>query len=120
MIALAERLGTRAFTRTLCLLPTHFGHGLICNCLFPWLAGRDLFITQPFRPEIIMRLGPLLDEYRITFMSSVPSVWRLALKLGKRPGAGTLERVHCGSAPLSAAVSSVPVRRKSHLRRLGA
>ena len=51
-----------------------------------------------------MRLGTLLDEHRITFMSSVPSVWRLALKLAPPPKAGTLERVHCGSAPLSAHV----------------
>src|SRR3989344_6059346 len=66
-ISLREQLGVTPFARTLCLLPTHFGHGLICNCLFPWLSGQDLFIAPPFRPEIIMRLGPLLDEHRITF-----------------------------------------------------
>ncbi|MGH8670615.1 MAG: class I adenylate-forming enzyme family protein [Burkholderiales bacterium] len=101
-MALRERLGVAPFARTLCMLPTHFGHGLICNCLFPWLSGQDLFITPPFRPEIIMRLGTLLDDHRITFMSSVPAVWRLALKLARPPRAGTLARVHCGSAPLSA------------------
>ena len=101
-ISLHEALGTAAFARTLCLLPTHFGHGLICNCLFPWLSGQDLFITPPFRPDIIMRLGALLDEHRITFMSSVPPVWKLALKVARPPQAGTLQRVHCGSAPLSA------------------
>lgn len=90
------------FARTLCVLPTHFGHGLICNCLFPWLCGQDLFITLPFRPDILMRLGKILDDNRITFMSSVPSVWKVALKLSKRPLAGTLQRVHVGSAPLSA------------------
>ncbi|HLD09519.1 MAG TPA: class I adenylate-forming enzyme family protein [Methylophilaceae bacterium] len=103
-MSLCDHLGVKPFARTLCLLPTHFGHGLICNCLFPWLSGQDLFITPPFRPEIIMRLGPLLDEHRITFMSSVPAVWRFALKLSRPPTAGTLERVHCGSAPLSAHV----------------
>jgi len=103
-ITLGEALGTEAFARTLCLLPTHFGHGLICNCLFPWLSGQDLFITPPFRPDIIMRLGSLLDEHRITFMSSVPAVWKLALKISKPPQAGTLQRVHCGSAPLSAGI----------------
>lgn len=101
-MALRDHLGTEPFARTLCLLPTHFGHGLICNCLFPWLDGNDLYITPPFRPEIIMRLGTLLDENRITFMSSVPAIWKLALKLAKPPQAGTLQRVHCGSAPLSA------------------
>ena len=103
-VSLRDQLGIAPFARTLCMLPTHFGHGLICNCLFPWLSGQDLFITPPFRPEIIMRLGSLLDEHRITFMSSVPSVWRLALKLARPPKAGTLQRVHVGSAPLSAHV----------------
>ncbi|MCM8594618.1 class I adenylate-forming enzyme family protein [Accumulibacter sp.] len=102
-ISLHEALGSAAFARTLCVLPTHFGHGLICNCLFPWLAGQDLLVTPPFRPDIIMRLGALLDEHRITFMSSVPAVWKLALKIARPPQAGTLQRVHCGSAPLSAA-----------------
>jgi acyl-CoA synthetase (AMP-forming)/AMP-acid ligase II len=103
-MALREQLGTAAFARTLCMLPTHFGHGLICNCLFPWLSGQDLYITPPFRPDIIMRLGALLDEHCITFMSSVPSVWRMALKMSRRPQAGSLRRVHVGSAPLSAHV----------------
>jgi acyl-CoA synthetase (AMP-forming)/AMP-acid ligase II len=102
--ALAENLGTGAFERTLCLLPTHFGHGLICNSLFPWLCGRELHVTPPFRPDVIMRLGSIIDEHRITFMSSVPSVWRLALRMAKRPQGGSLRRVHIGSAPLSADV----------------
>jgi len=101
-ITLQQSLGLADFRRTLCLLPTHFGHGLICNCLFPWLSGQELFITPPFRPEILMRLGALIDEHAITFLSSVPSMWRMALKLAKKPTHGTLARVHCGSAPLSA------------------
>lgn len=88
--------------RTLCLLPTHFGHGLICNALHPWLAGQHLFITPPFRAEILASLGALLDEHRITFLSSVPTVWRLARRLATPPSARTVERVFCGSAPLSA------------------
>ncbi|EXI81287.1 MAG: Long-chain-fatty-acid--CoA ligase FadD13 [Candidatus Accumulibacter appositus] len=91
-VSLREQLGVAAFERTLCLLPTHFGHGLICNCLFPWLSGQHLFITPPFKPEIIMRLGALLDEHRITFMSSVPSIWRLALKLARPPSGGSARR----------------------------
>ena len=101
-ITLQHSLGLKDFRRTLCLLPTHFGHGLICNCLFPWLSGQDLFITPPFKPEILMRLGVLIDEHAITFLSSVPSMWRMTLKLARRPAQGTLTRVHCGSAPLSA------------------
>jgi oxalate---CoA ligase len=100
--ALRRELGLAAYARTLCLLPTHFGHGLICNSLFPWLAGQDLFITPPFRPDLLLRLGAMIDEHRITFLSSVPAMWRLALRVARPPRGGTLARVHCGSAPLPA------------------
>lgn len=101
-MSLRSHLGTGKYRRTLCLLPTHFGHGLICNSLFPWLSGQELFILPPFKADAIMRLGPLIDEHRITFLSSTPAVWRLALKTAKPPAAGTIERVFVGSAPLSA------------------
>jgi acyl-CoA synthetase (AMP-forming)/AMP-acid ligase II len=101
-MGLRHNLDLKKFRRTLCLLPTHFGHGLICNCLFPWLSGQDLFIVPPFKADLVMRLGALLDEHEITFMSSVPTVWRVALKISKPPGKRELERVFVGSAPLTA------------------
>jgi acyl-CoA synthetase (AMP-forming)/AMP-acid ligase II len=101
---LRASLGLRSYERTLCLLPTHFGHGLICNCLFPWLSGAELFVTPPFRSDLVMRLGNLLDEHRISFVSSVPSIWNLALRVAQPPSRGTLRRIHVGSAPLSAAL----------------
>ena len=52
-MSLRDHLAVDAFARTLCMLPTHFGHGLICNSLFPWLSGKDLYITPPFRPDIL-------------------------------------------------------------------
>jgi acyl-CoA synthetase (AMP-forming)/AMP-acid ligase II len=101
-LGLRKSLGLKHYLRTLCLLPTHFGHGLICNCLYPWLFGQDLYIVPPFKPDIILQLGKILDNHKITFMSSVPSVWRLALKTSAPPSEKTLKRVFCGSAPLSA------------------
>src|SRR4029078_11375296 len=98
-ILLQQRLGTRDFERTLCLLPTHFGHGLICNCLFPWLSGQDLCIAPPFRADLLAQLGTLLDDRQITFLSSVPAMWRLALRLARPPRLRQLRRVCCGSAP---------------------
>lgn len=101
-MGLRDHLPAPAFARSLCMLPTHFGHGLICNCLFPWLSGNDLYITPPFRPDLITGLGKTIDEHAITFMSSVPPIWKLALKLARPPQKGSLQRVHVGSAPLSA------------------
>ncbi|MEM7245173.1 MAG: class I adenylate-forming enzyme family protein [Acidobacteriota bacterium] len=102
--SLAGVLDLEAHRRTLCFLPTHFGHGLICNALFPWLHGQDLFITPPMSPLLAQQLGRLIDDHQITFLSSVPSAWRLALRLSKAPEGGSLQRVHVGSAPLSAAL----------------
>lgn len=101
---LRSALGSDSFARTLCLLPTHFGHGLICNALYPWLSGNDLYVLPPYRADLVTGLGALIDEHRITFMSSVPPVWRLALKLSSPPRLRTLQRVFCGSAPLSGAL----------------
>lgn len=99
---LRETLGLEAYQRTLCLIPTHFVHGLVSNSLFPWLHGCDLCILPPFRADNITQLGALIDKYDITFMSSVPAMWNLVLRLAKPPEKKTLRRVHCASAPLSA------------------
>ncbi len=55
---------------------------------------------------LINNLGAIIDEQHITFMSSVPSLWRLALTCSPRPAGHSLLRVHVGSAPLSAALWS--------------
>jgi len=102
--SLCDCLGIAAFRRTLCVLPTHFGHGLICNCLFPWLSGCDLYIAPPFQSDVLLQLGELIDDREISFVSSVPSVWNLALKAAQPPKKGSLQRVHVGSAPLSASM----------------
>ena len=100
--SLRAHVGLESVAHTLCLLPTHFGHGLICNALYPWLSGQRLILLPPFRSEVILRLGVLVDEHGVTFMSSVPALWRVALRTARPPRARTLRRVFCGSAPLSA------------------
>tara|TARA_Y100000031_G_scaffold152972_1_gene197207 strand:+ start:642 stop:2096 length:1455 start_codon:yes stop_codon:yes gene_type:complete len=86
---------------TLCPLPTHFGHGLIGNCLTPLLSGKELILVPGGEIETITNFGSLIDKYNVTFLSSVPTLWKLAVKLAKPPTGGTLKRVHIGSAPLS-------------------
>jgi oxalate---CoA ligase len=97
-------IGGATLARSLCLLPTHFGHGLIGNCLTPLLAGGELLLLPEPALAGARALGELLAEHRITFLSSVPSFWRLALRVSPPPARSVLRQVSVGSAPLSAAL----------------
>ncbi len=90
-----------ALMKTLCPLPTHFGHGLIGNLLTPLFTGGDVLLMSDRSPLGMSKLGMLVDEHKITFMSSVPSFWKMVCKLSNSPQKDSLKRVHVGSAPLS-------------------
>lgn len=77
-----EAMGGASKMRTLVTLPTSFGHGLIGNALTPLLSGGDI-VLHPRGLELAQNLGRIIDEYRIGFMSSVPSFWRMVLKYSK-------------------------------------
>lgn len=98
-------IGRDTLARTLVTLPTHFGHGLIGNALTPLTAGGDIVLV-PRGLTLAQSLGKLIDEHRITFITSVPSLWQMALRMSPRAKNATLKRVHIGSAPLSAALWS--------------
>ncbi len=97
-----QHIGDEILARSLCVLPTYFGHGLIGNCLTPLAAGQALFLATGMDMRRMAGLGAVLDEHGISFMSSVPSFWKIALKLSKPPQGGGLARIQIGSAPLSA------------------
>jgi acyl-CoA synthetase (AMP-forming)/AMP-acid ligase II len=86
----------------LSVLPMHFGHGLIGNILTPMAAGARLVIWPEPGAAGLPVLGKVIDDHGVTFMSSVPSLWRVATRLSPRPEKGSLRRVHVGSAPLAA------------------
>lgn len=88
--------------RTMSVLPTHFGHGLIGNCLTALMAGQPLLLAPATNLDVSGNLGALIDEHEITFMSSVPTLWKRVTASVAPPARGTLARVHVGSAPLSA------------------
>jgi oxalate---CoA ligase len=96
-----RHIGAACMGRALVTLPTTFGHGLIGNALTPLLSGGDIVLHPPGL-DLARDLGRLIDQHGITFMSSVPAFWRLALKFSAAPAGATLARVHVGSAPLSA------------------
>jgi oxalate---CoA ligase len=94
-------IGKASLARALVSLPTHFGHGLIGNCLTPLMAGGDI-VLHPLGIPLANDLSRIIDQQDITFMSSVPAFWRMALtRSPRRPAGGSLVRVHVGSAPLS-------------------
>jgi acyl-CoA synthetase (AMP-forming)/AMP-acid ligase II len=97
-----QRIGAETLARSLCVLPTHFGHGLIGNCLTPLFAGGDLYLMHGAGVAGTARLGEVLATHDIRFMSSVPAFWKLALRLAPAPEHCPLRRVQIGSAPLSA------------------
>ena len=94
-------IGVKDLSSTLCVLPTHFGHGLIGNCLTPLLSGNKLVLSPGGQLQVAASLGRLIDDHDITFMSSVPAFWKLVIKTAGNPDNSVLKRVHIGSAPLS-------------------
>jgi acyl-CoA synthetase (AMP-forming)/AMP-acid ligase II len=94
-------IGERALAQTLVTLPTHFGHGLIGNALTPLSAGGNI-VLHPRGMPLAKDLGRMIDKHGVTFMSSVPALWRMALKFSQPPSNASLLRMHIGSAPLSA------------------
>lgn len=90
---------------SLCLLPTHFGHGLICNCLITFAYAGTLIIAPPFNLTLLRKLWNLIDEHKVNTFSSVPTVIRLLLEYAeyrqeKLQAPASLRFVTCASAPL--------------------
>lgn len=95
-------LGREVLRNTLCVLPTHFGHGLIGNCLTPLLGGDQLILAPGMGVQRAAALSSLIDDHEVTFLSSVPTLWKIALRTAERPRKGSLRRINVGSAPFSA------------------
>ena len=87
--------------RSLALLPMHFGHGLIGNCLTPLVAGACLNLWPEPGVTGFADLSEFIDTHEITFMSSVPAMWRIVLRASPAPQKRSLRRVHVGSSLLS-------------------
>ncbi|MGA2998717.1 AMP-binding protein [Bradyrhizobium sp.] len=98
-------IGKAPLARALVSLPTHFGHGLIGNSLTPLLAGGDI-VLHPIGVPMANELGRIIDQHDITFMSSVPALWRMTLSRSSQPKRASLARVHVGSAPFPATLWS--------------
>jgi len=97
-----QAIGADTLNRTLQTLSLSFGHGLIGSALTTLMAGGTLVLPQTGH-ALAMKLGALIDEHAISFMTSVPAFWHMVFKASTPPSGGCLKRVHVGSAPLSKA-----------------
>ncbi|MGQ0384100.1 MAG: class I adenylate-forming enzyme family protein [Gammaproteobacteria bacterium] len=97
-----EVLGRDALKRTLFLLPTSFAWGLIGNALHAWTDGADLHVLPAFRTDVLLQLGTLCDDLEITYLPTVPAMWRVVLRTVAPPRRGSLRRIACGTSPLPA------------------
>lgn len=98
---LQKQIPTPEVENTLCALPTFFGHGLICNSLFPLLTGKNFFIAKKFDLLLCRDLPAIINQNKISFFSTVPSVWQMLLNFSESAPIPSLKRVHCASSPLT-------------------
>ena len=86
----------------LCLLPTHFGHGLVCACLTTLHFGGTLQLCRPFDAELLPRVFALAERHGVTTFSTVPTIIRLLLRNPTiaAPSRAHLRFITCASAPL--------------------
>lgn len=100
MSALRAAIPVEQVARTLCALPVSFGHGLVCNSLYPLLSGQHLFIAPSFQPQVLAELDDVINRHSISFFSSTPIVWSMIGRFAEAQQKPSLKRVHCASAPL--------------------
>jgi len=101
--SITEWFSLSSADRAFCMLPTHFGHGLICNCLSALFHGSTLVLSRPFDLDVVKTLWQSIDRNEITWFSSVPTIVRMLLQLAdlRRPRRPPrLRFVTCASAPL--------------------
>ena len=86
---------------TYAVLPLHFGHGLIGVALTCLFSGNNLYLSNKTSLEKASNIFDIIENYDITFMSTVPSFWQQVLKFSKDINHQNKElRIHIGSAPL--------------------
>ena len=99
---LTEALGLNRSDVTLCSVPLTHSHGLDCLALPTLLAGGRLLLADPawaIPPAVFETIA----EEKVTFFSSVPQFYQLALRLSadRQYDLPSLRLAFCGSAALS-------------------
>jgi len=104
--SITEWFSLSSADRAFCMLPTHFGHGLICNCLSALFHGGTLVLSSPFDLNVVKALWESVERNEVTWFSTVPTIVRMLLQLAelrRPPRPPRLRFVTCASAPLRVA-----------------
>ncbi|MDZ4084156.1 MAG: long-chain fatty acid--CoA ligase [Bdellovibrionales bacterium] len=91
-IPLAER------QKALCVLPLHFGHGLIGIALQTIQDGKSLVLAPKLDLQQASKVGEWIDAYGIDFVSGTPASWSLIARFSPPPRQASLQRVQLASA----------------------
>lgn len=97
---LSRHVALNEIENSFCALPCFFGHGLICNTLFPIMYGNNFTIVKSFDLTFVSDLEKFIHNKSINFFSTVPSVWNLIINFCPPLKASPLRRIHCASSPL--------------------
>lgn len=99
-----QALGLTHQDRTLCILPLSHPHGAECLALPTLIAGGILFLKSPEFSYPLYILQEL-ERFKITFFSSIPTFYDLAVKLESVDVKIDVKHFFCGSASLSEATA---------------
>ena len=94
-----EATGSGPDTHSLLILPLFHVNGIVVSVLAPLLAGGQTTIAGRFDPQ---RFFDLVEHYRPTFFSAVPTIYSMlaALPPEVTPDTGSLRYAACGAAPM--------------------
>jgi acyl-CoA synthetase (AMP-forming)/AMP-acid ligase II len=95
---LSQHIPPDCLKTSLCVLPLSFAHGLISNSLFPMLYGAELLLPGEYSNATAHSLLTGLETRPVTFVSSVPGLWRQIRASGISPKCKSLLRLHIASA----------------------
>lgn len=85
---------------SICVLPLHFGHGLIGVALQALFDSETLVLVPQdlANPRITSEIGNWVDTYSATFISGTPGTWSYITRLSPPPKGGSLRRAQMASA----------------------
>jgi len=92
-------------SKGLCGLPLFHVNGVFVTGLAPWMVGGEAVVATAggYRtPEVLQNFWHLVEKYRVTFFSAVPTILSGLLQVpSERYDLSSLDVALCGAAPLA-------------------